>query len=234
MFGPDGKLYIGAGDGGGEGDPLNNGQKVTTLLGKLLRIDVDAGDPYAIPPDNPFASTGVPCGAGGTGSSPCQEIWALGLRNPWRFSFDGGTNRLYLGDVGQDSWEEVDIEDASVPGLNYGWSITEGMHCFRPRNCNETGLTLPKLEYAHSQGCSIIGGYVYRGSQIPGIVGRYFYSDFCAGFLRSFNFDGSTVSEQTQWQVGDLGSVLSLGQDAAGELYILSDNGTVYRIAATQ
>jgi glucose/arabinose dehydrogenase len=232
MFGPDGKLYVGLGDGGSEGDPQHNGQKLTTLLGKLLRIDVDAGDPYAIPGDNPFATTGVPCGAGGTGSGPCQEIWALGLRNPWRFSFDVATNRLYIADVGQGSWEEVDIEDASVPRLNYGWSIMEGMHCFGSSNCDQTGLTLPKLEYGHDQGCSITGGYVYRGSQIPSIVGRYFYSDFCTGFLRSFTFDGSTVSEQMQWQVGDLGNVLSLGQDAAGELYILSGNGNVYRLAA--
>ncbi|HEX6966613.1 MAG TPA: PQQ-dependent sugar dehydrogenase [Gemmatimonadaceae bacterium] len=221
LFGPDDKLYIGLGDGGSEGDPQGNGENLGTLLGKILRVDVDASGPYAIPPDNPFVGR-----AGARG-----EIWAYGLRNPWRFSFDRTSGRLYIADVGQGMWEEVDVAPASQGGQNYGWNIMEGMHCYNASSCNEQGLTLPVLEYSHADGCSITGGFVYRGTRIPGIVGRYFYADYCSGFLRSFLYDGSTVSEQTTWDVGDLGHVQSFGEDASGELYMLSANGTVYRIA---
>jgi glucose/arabinose dehydrogenase len=222
LFGPDGKLYIGLGDGGSGGDPQGNGQNLNTLLGKILRIDVDTGDPYAIPADNPFANH-----AGARG-----EIWAYGLRNPWRFSFDLTANRVYIADVGQSAWEEVDVAPLAQGGQNYGWNVMEGMHCYNASTCNQSGLTLPVAEYSHSDGCSITGGYVYRGSIIPGIVGQYFYSDYCSGFLRSFTYDDSSAQNQKTWDVGDLGNVLSFGQDNAGELYVLSASGTVYQIAA--
>ena len=224
VFGLDHMLYVGLGDGGSAGDPQGNGQNLGTLLGKILRIDVDGGDPYAIPSDNPFVGR-----AGARG-----EIWAYGLRNPWRFNIDSASERLYIADVGQDMWEEVDVAPATQGGQNYGWNIMEGMHCYNASSCTEQGLTLPVLEYSHAEGCSITGGFVYRGARVPGLVGRYFYSDFCSGFLRSFMYDGSTVSEETTWDVGDLGHVQSFGEDASGELYILSANGTVYRFATQQ
>ncbi len=220
LFGPDGMLYIGLGDGGGAGDPLGNGQKLGTLLGKILRIDVDAGDPYAVPADNPFVGR-----AGARG-----EIWAYGLRNPWRFTFDAKSNRFYIADVGQSAWEEVDIVPADAGGQNFGWNIMEGAHCYNASSCDQIGLTLPVLEYSHDDGCSITGGHVYRGTLAPDVVGRYFYSDYCSGFLRSFTFDGSATADTTTWDVGDIGSIQSFGEDAAGELYILSANGTVYRV----
>jgi glucose/arabinose dehydrogenase len=219
VFGPDGMLYIGLGDGGGGGDPQGNGQNVSTLLGSLLRIDVDGGDPYAIPPDNPFV-----------GVAGADEIWAYGLRNPWRFAFDRGAARLYIADVGQNLWEEINVEPAGRGGLNYGWNVMEGRHCFATDPCDRAGLTSPVLEYGHSDGCSVTGGYVYRGDAIPAIRGQYFYSDFCSGFLRSFRFSGGGVSDEREWDVGQLGNVLSFGEDAGGELYILSRNGNVYRL----
>jgi glucose/arabinose dehydrogenase len=218
-FGPDGMLYIGLGDGGSGGDPQGNGQNTGTLLGALLRIDVDGGDPYVIPADNPFV-----------GRAGRDEIWAYGLRNPWRFAFDREAGHLYIADVGQNDWEEVNVAPAEQGGLNYGWNIMEGQHCYRTAACDMAGLELPVLEYDHSQGCSVTGGYVYRGSAIPEIRGHYFYSDFCDGFLRSFTYVGNGIADQRMWDVGDLGSVLSFGEDAAGELYVLSANGSVYRL----
>lgn len=220
LFGPDGMLYIGLGDGGSGGDPFRNGQDLGTLLGKILRIDVDAGDPYGIPPDNPFVGR-----AGARG-----EIWAYGLRNPWRFAFDAEAGLLYIADVGQGAWEEVNVVPMDAGGLNFGWNIMEGTHCFDASSCDQTGLTLPVHEYSHDDGCSITGGYVYRGSLAPSVRGQYFYSDFCAGFLRSFTFDGTTASNPTSWAVGNIGNVQSFGEDAAGEMYILSTNGTAYRV----
>ncbi len=219
VFGSDGMLYIGLGDGGSGGDPQGHGQNTSTLLGSLLRIDVDGGDPYAVPLDNPFI------GGGGA-----RELWAYGLRNPWRFSFDRVANQLYIADVGQNAWEEVDVVSASEAGLNYGWNSMEGSQCFATDPCDATDLVLPALEYGRSEGCSVTGGYVYRGSAIPGIQGHYFYSDYCSGFLRSFRFSASSVSDEREWDVGDLGSVLSFGQDADGELYVLSGNGNLYRL----
>ena len=220
MFGPDGMLYIGMGDGGSGGDPENRAQDPDALLGKLLRIDVDHGDPYAIPPDNPFATSG---GA--------PEIWALGLRNPWRFAFDRGAGLLYIADVGQNLWEEVNVTPAGQAGLNYGWRITEGAHCFNPNPCSTTGLVQPAVEYSHADGCSVTGGFVYRGSLAPPLVGQYFYSDYCGGWLRSFSYASGAVAGQTSWSLNvSLGLVLSLGEDAAGELYVLAANGRVYRI----
>jgi glucose/arabinose dehydrogenase len=220
LFGPDAKLYIGLGDGGSGGDPLGNGQSLGTLLGKILRIDVDAGDPYAVPADNPFVGR-----AGARG-----EIWTYGLRNPWRFAFDAESDLLYIADVGQGRWEEVDVVPADAGGQNFGWNIMEGAHCYNASSCDQTGLTLPVLEYGHDDGCSITGGFVYRGSLAPSVRGQYFYSDYCSGFLRSFIFDGSAAADTTTWDVGDVGSAQSFGEDASGELYILSANGTVYRV----
>jgi hypothetical protein len=220
VFGPDRKLYIGLGDGGSGGDPQGNGQNHGTLLGKLLRIDVDAGDPYAVPPDNPFVGTN---GARG-------EVWAYGLRNPWRFAFDREAGRLYIADVGQSSREEVDVVPAASGGLNYGWNVMEGDECYGAGSCNQAGLTLPVLAYSHADGCSITGGYVYRGQSIPALRGTYFYSDYCSGWLKSFRYDGG-VTEQRDWSIG-LGSVLSFGEDSAGELYVLTAGGTVYRLVS--
>lgn len=219
MFGPDGMLYLGTGDGGGGGDPQNNGQSVNTLLGKLLRIDVTSL-PYASPSTNPFAGAA-------TGR---DEIWAYGLRNPWRYAFDEEAGTLYIADVGQGSWEEVNTVSASAPGVNYGWRIMEGAHCYNAGTCNMTGLTQPVHEYDHGPECSITGGYVYRGSAIPALRGHYFYSDYCAGWLKSLRVTGGAATDHRDWDVGDMGNVLSFGVDAAGELYVLSGNGRVYSV----
>ncbi len=214
-FGSDGMLYYSVGDGGGSNDPDNSGQDLTTLLGAMLRLDVDGGTPYAIPSDNPFAGS----------PTAREEIWAQGLRNPWRFSFDRTSGNIYIGDVGQNALEEVNVESATAAGLNYGWNVMEGTRC-RPggnQNCDQTGLTLPAIEYPNpSQGCAVTGGYVYRGSAIPEIVGHYFYSDFCGGWLRSFRYENGSVSDETEWSVGQFGNPRSFGEDADGELYILS------------
>jgi len=221
MFGPDGMLYVGMGDGGSGGDPHGNGQNRRTLLGKLLRIDVDRGDPYAIPPDNPFV--------GAADARP--EIWATGLRNPWRFAFDRATGLLFIADVGQNLWEELDIGPASRGGVNYGWNVMEGAHCYGAGSCDTTGLVPPALEYDHSYGCSIIGGFVSRGRASPSLDGQYFFSDYCQGWLRSITYQNGRITSRTVWNVPRLGQVLSFGEDAAGEIYVLSDNGNVYRIS---
>jgi len=225
-FGPDGMLWVGMGDGGSGGDPQGNGQDPTTLLGALLRLDVDGGDPYAAPPGNPYV--GDPGGA--------DEVWAIGLRNPWRFAFDPAEELLYVADVGQSDLEEVSVVSASQPGLNFGWNVMEGDRCFEPaEGCDTDGLVLPAVTYPNAEeGCSITGGYVYRGSAIPDLRGHYFYSDFCAGFLRSFRFTGSGPTEEEEWDVGDLGNVLSFGRDSEGELYVLSGNGVVGRIVEAE
>jgi glucose/arabinose dehydrogenase len=221
QFGPDGKLYIGMGDGGSSGDPQNNGQDRSTLLGDLLRIDVDAGDPYGIPADNPYA----------TSTQFRREIWASGLRNPWRFSFDRPTGILYIADVGQNQYEEINAVPLTQAGVNYGWRVMEGLHCYNASSCTQTGLRLPVHEYDHGDGCSVTGGYVYRGTRVPGVVGHYFYSDYCSGFLKSFRLVNGTASDHRTWNVGDIGSVLSFGVDAAGELYVLTGNGRVLQVA---
>jgi glucose/arabinose dehydrogenase len=227
-FGPDGFLYIGMGDGGSGGDPLNSGQSLQTRLGKMHRIDVDAGSPYTIPPDNPFV--GQP--------NRVAETWAYGLRNPWRFSFDRETGDLYIGDVGQGQWEEIDFQPAGSPGgQNYGWRIMEGLHCFNPStNCNQMGLTLPIHEYSHSQGnCSVTGGYVYRGSQIPGLVGTYIFGDYCTGTIWGLKRNASGVWERTVLLDTNL-NISSFGEDEAGEVYVCdlprpaNRPGAVYRI----
>ncbi|HKK09166.1 MAG TPA: PQQ-dependent sugar dehydrogenase [Gemmatimonadota bacterium] len=219
-FGPDGMLYVGLGDGGSGGDPDGNGQDTGTLLGTILRLDVDGGSPYAIPSDNPFAG-----GSGGRG-----EIWAYGLRNPWRYAFDAPSGLLYIADVGQGDWEEVDVVPADSGGVNFGWNVVEGDHCYGASSCDRTGLEPPVLEYGHDQGCSITGGMVYRGDAMPELDGTYFYSDYCSGWLRSFRYRAGSVTDERSWSVGDLGRVLSFGRDAAGELYVLSADGSVYRL----
>jgi len=212
-FGPDSYLYIGMGDGGSAGDPGNRAQDRNDLLGKMLRIDVDRGTPYASPSDNPFAVSG-----GGR-----HEIYAWGLRNPWRFSFDRATGQLYVADVGQNAWEEINIVQR---GGNYGWRIMEGAHCFRPRTgCQTDGLELPVAEYAQELGrCSIIGGYVYRGRQVPALLGSYLYGDFCSGEIF-----GLRDKVQTLLLATDL-AISSFGEDEAGEVYVVGHRGSIHKI----
>ena len=220
LFGPDGMLYMATGDGGGAGDPGNNAQNLDVLLGKLLRIDV-TNLPYTIPAGNPYA--------GATGGR--DEIWAHGLRNPWRFAFDPPAGTLYIADVGQGSWEEVNAVTATTAGLNYGWRIMEGSHCYPSGSCNGVGLTLPVLEYSHASGnCSVTGGFVYRGAAIPELTGHYLFADYCVGILRSFRLSGGQAVDERTWSIGNVGNIKSFGLDAAGEIYILSGNGGVYRV----
>ena len=221
-FGNDGMLYAGLGDGGSAGDPLRNGQDLGTHLGKMLRFDVERTD--HIPSDNPFA--------GRTGAEP--EIWALGLRNPWRFAFDSATGDLYIGDVGQDAFEEIDIGVATRHGgENYGWNIMEGTHCYLSPSCDRTGLTLPVLDYGHDEGCSVTGGVVYHGCRMPGYAGAYFYGDFCSHFVRSFRFQGGEVTDSRDWSNSlgrSLNNLSSFGTDGEGEMYLLDLTGSVYKI----
>ena len=224
LFGPDGFLYLGLGDGGSANDPEGRGQDLTELLGSILRVDVSGGTSYAVPGDNPFLAT--------PGARP--EIWSYGLRNPWRFSFDRATGDLYIADVGQNEFEEVDVAPAAAGagrGVNYGWKIMEGAHCLGGSQCDQTGLTLPVLEYGHSQGCSITGGYVYRGSAIPAIQGLYFYADYCQGWVRSFRYANGAATELTDWPtLRPGGPITSFGEDAAGELYVVGGAGGVYKV----
>lgn len=223
-FGPDGYLYLATGDDGGTGDPYRNAQNLGRLLAKVLRIDVSNAtyaQPYTIPPTNPYV--------GQDGRRP--EIWAYGLRNPWRYSFDA--NLLYIGDVGQGAREEIDVVSAAAGGLNYGWPIMEGTLCYDRPACDRTGLTLPTLEYDHGNGCAVTGGYVYRGLAIPELAGRYFYSDFCRGFLRSFVYDAGIPGAQIDWLITGAGNILSFGRDADGELYMIASNGRIFRIVRT-
>jgi len=229
LFGPDGMLYIGFGDGGSQGDPNGNGQRLDTWLGKLLRIDVDPsavpeGQTYGVPGDNPFVDT--------PGALP--EIWTYGLRNPWRFSFDRDTGDFWVGDVGGTQLEEIDVVPApEIGGQNFGWSLMEGTSCRQAEECDTSGLTLPVFEYTHDVGgCSITGGYVYRGEAFPALAGTYLFADYCSGLLWGGGQDASGA-----WVMSDpieTGlSISSFGQDAAGELYLTDlSGGTVYQIAA--
>lgn len=226
-FGPDGYLYAALGDGGSGGDPQGHGQNRATLLGAILRLDVDraeGGRAYAIPPDNPFV--GALCGPAGCR----EEIYAYGLRNPWRMSFDPPTGVLWAGDVGQGSYEEIDRIER---GANYGWNRMEGFHCFPiGSSCDQAGLTLPVFEYDHSRGDrSITGGYVYRGPGVPELTGRYVYADFVSGRIWALRTDTAPVQNALLADT-DL-SIASFGTDAVGELYVLAFDGRLYRLRPT-
>lgn len=224
-FGPDGYLYVGMGDGGAGGDPGNRGQARRELLGKMLRIDVDEGSPYAIPADNPFAEGG---------GRP--EIFAYGFRNPWRFSFDRRTGRLWAADVGQNAYEEVSLVGR---GGNYGWRIMEGAHCFLPPiGCNRSGLELPVAEYRNGGArCSITGGYVYRGEQVPELRGTYLFGDYCSGEIfgvREAEVPSDTVISPPPVLLDTDLKISSFGEDERGELYVVDHSGGVYRIASRE
>ena len=224
-YGPDGYLYVSVGDGGCCGDPDGHGQDRTDLLGSLLRLDVAASGPYTIPADNPYAGDTL----------LRNELWNYGLRNPWRYSFDRGTGDLYIADVGNDSREEVTVvPHTSHGGENLGWRIMEGLECFGGGACSTAGLTLPVLDYGHNQGCSVIGGYVYRGAAIPALRGTYFYADFCSGWIRTFRMTGNGVAaDRREYSLLDPNELpTSFGEDAAGELYVTTETGNVYKVVA--
>jgi len=246
-FGQDGHLYIGLGDGGSAGDPEENGQNNNSLLGSVLRIDVDSDDLYRIPPSNPFYNI----------KNVKGEVWLYGLRNPWRFSFDSETGEIYIGDVGQNSWEEIHVLSPLDGGANLGWNIMEGSHCFSPQqNCIEAGLTLPVFEYPNDanylktlagfaqtkpaiQGCSITGGYVYRGKSISWFQGHYIFADYCTGKFWSFVYRDSKIShftnrtEEIRKRTGKRQFyVSSFGKDGSGELYFLDYGGSAYKIVS--
>jgi glucose/arabinose dehydrogenase len=220
QFGPDGFLYAGFGDGGGAGDPQGNAQNPATLFGSIARIDVNGGDPYDIPADNPFAS-----GAGGA-----PESWVWGLRNPWRFSFDRATGDLWIGDVGQGAIEEVDwLPAGTAGGTNLGWNVMEGSTCFRSDVCDAAGLAPPIAEYSHAFGCSVVGGYVSRGEREPALTGVYLFGDYCSGLVWGLGRDAGG-----DWALSDpieTGlTISSFGEDAAGEVYLVSLSGDVFRV----
>ena len=238
-FGTDGYLYIAVGDGGYSGDPHENGQNVETIFGTILRIDVDANLPYEIPSDNPFLNEKKAKG----------EIWCYGLRNPWRFSFDQKTGDLYIGDVGQNSWEEIDYLPAKSSGVNFGWNKMEGTHCYPPgEDCEEEGFVLPIFEYPNNanyiktlirwdqndaQGCSVTGGYVYRGNLIPELYGKYIFGDYCTGKVWSFTVNSEITLDYQEWNLNGIKEDLflsSFGEDGKGELYIVNHTGSIYKI----
>jgi glucose/arabinose dehydrogenase len=221
VFGPDGFLYLGFGDGGSGGDPMGNGQNLQTMLGKMLRIDVNhqsGGKQYAIPPSNPYAHGGG-----------LPEIFAYGLRNPWRFSFERAGTRLFVGDVGQDAYEEVDILES---GKNYGWNVMEGLHCYHPSTgCNMTGLSMPILEYPHSDGEAVMGGFLYKGTAISGLSGAYIFGDYISGTIwKLVESPPGTWTRTTLLSTGR--NISSFGQDTSGELYVLDYSGSVLKLAA--
>ena len=225
VFGPDGYLYIALGDGGSGGDPNNNAQSLGTLLGKILRIDVNrtsGSRNYATPASNPFVGT-----AGARG-----EIWMYGLRNPFRFSFDRPSGDLWIGDVGQNTWEEIDVARAGQKGLNFGWRVMEGNHCYNPSTgCSTKGKTLPVVEYPHSDGCAVIGGYVYRGSSYPVLRGAYLFTDECSG--KTWALRAAATGAQALVQVGTApAQIAGFGESEAGELYAANLGGSVYRVRA--
>lgn len=220
-FGPDGYLYMGLGDGGGADDQFGHGQNDRTRLGALLRFDVSVPGVASPAPGNPF---------------PAPDVWSIGLRNPWRFVIDHPSGLIVIADVGQNAFEEVSVAPVAAAGLNYGWPITEGLHCFDPPSgCDASGLTLPVLEVPHTDSgtCSITGGVVYRGAEIPELYGHYLFSDYCGGYLRSFPIEES-FEEPHDWtdQVGNAGQVVAFGTDHAGEVYVLTASGSVLRLVA--
>lgn len=225
VFGEDGFLYIGLGDGGPLGDPDKQGQNTSTLLATIIRIDVanaSVAEPYRIPADNPFAGLAAPVRG---------EIWAYGLRNPWNFSFDQLTGDLWVGDVGSHNWEEINVVKR---GRNYGWSVMEGFHCFPATQtvCDQSGKDLPLFEYAHGPECAIVGGHVYRGHLVPDLVGRYIYGDFCTGRVWGLSYDGQSVTDNVL--LGDLDAlIMGIGVDEQLEPYILSFDGNIYRLVVS-
>ena len=226
QFGPDGYLTIAMGDGGSGGDPQGNGQNPEALLGKILRIDVDGATtdrPYGIPPENPYAKSG---GA--------PEVWLEGMRNPWRTSFDRTNADFWIGDVGQGAWEEVDVVRAGTSGpRNFGWNVTEGFHCYNAQSCDQAGLLPPVAAYGHDQGCAVVGGYVYRGPTYPVLSGTYLFSDNCSSTIWAIDADSDGPS--TPVVVGSVtGNIASFGEDANGELYALSLDGSVLKVAAAE
>ena len=220
-FGPEGFLYIGLGDGGQADDPMGNGQNEGSLLGSILRLDVDGASEnsrYRIPASNPFV--------GMYGAR--QEIWAYGLRNPWRFSFDTATGQLWAGDVGQNLWEEINL---IRKGLNYGWNTMEGFHCFRPNtSCDEAGLEIPVFEYPNGMDCSVIGGYVYRATRLPDLYGVYLYADYCSGKIWGLRYDDGSVIEHRLLVHSDIKQITSFGEDRAGNIFILSRDDGIYQL----
>ena len=224
-FGPDGQLYIGMGDGGSGGDPQGNGQKRSTLLGKIVRLSISASGQVSVPSDNPFVAE----------AGTRAEIWSLGVRNPWRFSFDRATGDLYIGDVGQNTIEEIDaVTLAASKGANFGWNTMEGKSCHGAASCDQQGLVLPVLDYTHTDGaCSVTGGYVYRGAAITGLAGTYFYADYCRGWVRSFRLVNGTATDMREWaDLAPGGQITSFGQDASGELYLMTGAGRIAKIVA--
>jgi glucose/arabinose dehydrogenase len=230
-FGPHSYLYVGTGDGGGSGDPANNGQKKSTLLGKILRINVNGTgsgpfDHYSIPKSNPFWGASRP----GLG-----EIWDYGLRNPWRISFDRGSGKLFIADVGQGRYEEINRERAGFTGgRNYGWDAMEGMHCFTASKCPLAGDTLPNAEYSHSGGnCSITGGYVYRGPTQTALVGLYVFADWCSGKIWTIPYNGLAVNTPETLRADTSQQITSFGESENGELYAVTSDGDVYQVLAS-
>jgi glucose/arabinose dehydrogenase len=208
LFGPDGKLWVGLGDGGSGYDPRHNGQNPKVMLAKMLRLDVDKGS---------------------------VEIFDLGLRNPWRYAFDAKTGDLWIADVGQDRWEEIDRQPARSGRLNFGWSVMEGRHCLHGSSCDSAGMTPPVVEYSHKTGCSITGGIVYHGRALPELDGAYFYSDYCTAILRSLRWKSGALADHWDWKAALdpdnlLTQVSSFGEDADGELYLLSLDGPIYKL----
>jgi glucose/arabinose dehydrogenase len=221
-FGPDGYFYVALGDGGGQGDEFHNGQNPFTLLGAILRLDLEGAAPYAIPPGNPFAD----------GVDGAPEVWVFGVRNPWRFSFDD--DDLWIGDVGQDEWEELDLIDTDDGGANLGWPVIEGTHCYDGpiAACTDPTFIAPIYEYPHSDGgCAIIGGYVYRGAAIPDFVGAYLFSDYCTGRLMALRVDDTGAVTETRVFDDPIFQVTSFGTDNAGEVYVTAEH-EVYRVEA--
>ena len=217
-FGPDGYLYVGLGDGGSGGDPKGHGQNTQTLLGSMLRVDVNQGSPYAIPSDNPFAS----------GEKGRAEIYAWGLRNPWRWSFDRKTGELWVADVGQNAWEEINL--MTRPG-NYGWNGREGTHCYQTSNCKNPEFIDPVLEYDHDEGCSVTGGYVYRGNAIKSLQGKYLYGDFCSGTIWAASKKNQGVYKSSQLLSSGL-NIASFGEGNDGEVYVVNLEGELYQLVA--
>ncbi|HSM02326.1 MAG TPA: PQQ-dependent sugar dehydrogenase [Acidimicrobiia bacterium] len=216
QFGPDGYLWIASGD---NGEFSINPQDPSTLKGGILRIDVDTATPYTTPPDNPFPSG--------------EEMWAIGLRNPWRFDIDPIDGLIYIGDVGQSTWEEINVVPLANEGYNFGWPQMEGERCWNPATgCQMEGMELPAVAYNHADGghCSVTGGYVYRGLEMPELYGHYFFSDWCTGFIRSFRYENGEAGEVTDWGLADVGQITSFGEDHDGELLVTTYGGTLYRI----